>query len=275
VTRRFPIPAPAESIAFRPDLKRVVTGHPDGTLTIRDTTSGDNVATFLASAAVPVRCLRFVGDDLIASTIRHALTRFEAGPIDTDLLARREELRQALGVIERLRPTAVHMSELATRIEREPTIPSRIREQAARVARTIGDHATLINNSSVIALSRFPALSEETLAAIDRDTQLATSRTNDPFALNVRGQALVRLGRFDEALDFLDRANQGFAATRPKWNPLTPSIHLFRVLALAGAGRRDEAREALAAFESANADKPDPAITSLLEECRAAVARAK
>ncbi len=269
---RVRVPSPATALSLRVDLGRLVSGHADGIVTIHDTTTGDDVASFVASVAIPVARLAFVGDDLLACTRRHAIIRFEAGPPDLDLLSEREELRLAQSLIERFGTKPSSLEEVADAIEVDTSIPERLREHAARMARTLGDHAALLNNNAVLALQKPPAqLSPETLAACDHDTRLAVARTNDPFVLNTRGLVLLRLGKFAEALDMLDRADRGFAATRPNWNHQAPSLAPYRVLALAGLGRTDDARAALAAFEASLGPTPDAALRPLLEECRSAL----
>mgnify|MGYP000875163691 CR=1 FL=1 len=268
---RLTSPSPISAVGIRPDLSRLAAGHPNGTISLWDLSTGDDVAVFVASQASMVRAIRFVGSDLVVSTPNHAMVRFEAEPVDADLLARREEFRRAQNLIDRMRPSWPTMTELSASLSLRSDLPSELRRHAERLSRTIGDHAALLNNGAALALAR--PIQPERLPGLLRDTHIATERTEDPYAKAVRAYVLLKAGKPAEALEALEQADRGFQATRPNWSSLSPTIAPHRVLALASVGRTDEAGRLLAEFEASLTPEQAAELGPLVLECRRAVGR--
>jgi hypothetical protein len=161
------------------------------------------------------------------------------------------------------------MTELSEQLAARTDLPPELRRHATDLARRIGDHAALLNNGAALALAK--PISADRLAGLLRDTLIAVGLTDDPYAWAIRARVLLKVGQPAEALEALDRAERGFAATRPNWSSLSPAVAPFRVLALAGVGRLPEARALLSQFEASLPTEPGEEVRRFVEECRRAV----
>jgi len=240
-------------LAFAPTGRRLVSGNWDGTLSIWDVERGE-VAS-LAGHADVVRAVAFSSDgERIASAEasgRHRI--WDATPAsaradarDRAVLERRLE-GQVEPLVGRLSKRLILSEDVIAALESDATLSSDERRTAIRLAR-LRPYSMEMNLRGFLLCVSAEGTPDDYLRALriaEKYLPLCPDPNEPPHsnALYVLGAAQYRMGRYAEALATLERWRA--ADPRPELNRY-PILPVFLALALARAGRTDEAREMLA-----------------------------
>jgi hypothetical protein len=191
--------AKIEAATLTPDGSRVVAACADGSISVWDTASGEEVALLRARPALVNVAIGFRGDTLVISHTE-GVTLFEPKRPEPAIATARDRTIRSRTLIDAGFATRKLSSEVADSIRADGSLTTAQRDDALALLSAVGDHGAVLN-SEAWGLAVSPAKS---LASYQRGRTLATRAVqmlpDNAMLLNTLGVAQFRCGDHADAL---------------------------------------------------------------------------
>jgi WD40 repeat protein len=230
---------------FSPDGERIATCSEDGTVRLWDPETGEQLLSLQAPRG-NVKRLAFSpdGEDLIGGyddgrvhvwTARVGPERSAARRLSLDLRARAQPLLAA--AFER----EVEPERVVAMLRGDRTLDGDVREAAIRMAEAVEESPIQTEDEVWMVVRKRFAPTAEYERALWKARLAAARNEHDEQPLRLVGMALYRTGRYEEALEVLERSHAERIATRRA----RPEVAAFLAMTHHRLGQEDQARQYL------------------------------
>jgi WD40 repeat protein/tRNA A-37 threonylcarbamoyl transferase component Bud32 len=220
---------------FSPDGQRIASASDDRTTKVWDSGTGQELLT-LRGHSEKVLCMAFSpeGSRLISGSSDKTARIWDATPLPADVLNQVEARMRFRTIVGE----QVLKEEMIKRIQADPEMSEPVRAAVLAIAGRFRDDPELSGWAS-LQTARYPGKSPAEYAWSLRMAEFAVGLApNDFFTLTARGIALYRVGRYEDAVQTLRRADP---LTEPRFRGPIPHVVAFLAMALHKLGRHDEA----------------------------------
>lgn len=239
-------------LAFTPEGDRVAAGFESGAVHILDAQTGAK----LFEPPTPGMGVCSVGLSpdgrtlaAFSSIFGGSTTLFEHG-LRAERAAERARHARILAMVDSRFEQLNFSQEVVSALERDPTLNETDRAEAVRLTRARGDHPNYLN-SEAWGVVRLPGGASEAYELALRKARVAAAMRPEAHAfLNTLGVALLRTGRFDEAIAVLLRGIE-LGRRDGTGNPID---HFAVSMAYAGIGDMPRARSEFSSGQRLLAD---------------------